>query len=239
MSGVGITDIGAGLRGDLGRILGAPWDTRPPVLAWRGPVAEFRHDAPFDPGEGGVVEVLQVACRDPGPVVARVERHLLTEQALVVTGALGLAQVLARHLNGRPDPWDLIALRLEPGQGVVMARGVWLATLAPFGPAQGMMLTRASTTADLADHLNSASALRETELVELACPVTVALRGQDTEPQTDRPVGFRRTARAAAVPPVRARRRAAGGGGLSDRSAPRPTARRAPTGRRPRPSPGA
>jgi ureidoglycolate lyase len=177
MSGVEITDIGAGLPGDLGRILGAPWDTRPPGPAWRGPLAEFHHDALFDPGEGGVVEVLQVAYRDPGPAVGRMERHLLTKQALVVTGALGLVQVLARDLNGRPDASHMIALRLEPGQGIMMARGVWHATLAPFGRAQGMMLTRASTTADLADHLNSASGLRETELVDLACPVTVALRG--------------------------------------------------------------
>jgi ureidoglycolate lyase len=172
-----IRGIGQGLAADLGRVLGAGWDDRPPGPAWRGPLAEFRHDALFDPGAGGVVEILQVAYRDPGAVVTRMERHRLCEQALVVTGAAGVVQVLARDRGGRPDPASAVALRLEAGQGVVMAQGVWHATLAPFGPAQALMLTRASTTADLAAHLCQGAPLRESDLATLEAPLRLSLSG--------------------------------------------------------------
>jgi ureidoglycolate lyase len=177
MSDIHICGIDQGLAADLGRTLGADWDARPPGPAWRGPLSAFRHDALFDPGAGGQVEVLQVIYRDPGPEVTRMERHLLCEQALVVTGAVGRVQVLARDRGGRPDPESAVALRLEAGQGVVMARGVWHATLAPDGPALGLMLTRASTTADLAAHLSDAAALQESELAVMQVPLRLNLPG--------------------------------------------------------------
>jgi len=153
-----------------GAVLGldpAPADDVPSSF---GAATDFWHVRAFDVGADGEPEVLWVRYRDASLVVARLEAHWCTEQAIVPLG-VPIVQVLCptRGDGSRwPDLERLRAFHVPPGRGICMARGCWHASFAPAGEATCLMLTRSSTTRELAAHLASGAPARETTIVELA-----------------------------------------------------------------------
>lgn len=137
---------------------------------FRSETADFCHEHAFDTG-GGETEIVWLHYRDPGPAIPRLEMHLLTEQVVVPLTGGAIVQILARSLTddpGQPDPASLAALRIEAGQGLCMAPGIWHASLAPDGEVTGLMLTRRSTTRDLVAHLRDGMPASETVIVDCA-----------------------------------------------------------------------
>lgn len=137
---------------------------------FRNDATDFCHEHVFDTG-GGETEIVWLHYRDPGPGIPRLEMHLLTEQAVVPLTGGAIIQILARSLPSaphQPDPASLAALRIEPGQGLCMAPGIWHASLAPDGEVAGLMLTRRSTTRDLVAHLRDGTPATETIIVDCA-----------------------------------------------------------------------
>ena len=131
------------------------------VDAWLGPDSDFWHEHVFDAG-GGEPELLWVRYRSRDRHVGRLEAHLVTEQAVIPLTA-PIIQIVAQG-DGRAR-----AFRVAPGQGLLMRAGCWHATRVEEHPATCAMLTRRSTTLDLAGHLNRGgtlvqSALRDVDL---------------------------------------------------------------------------
>ena len=125
--------------------------------------SDFWHEHLFDAG-GGQPELLWVRYRSREPHIRRLEAHRLTEQAVIPLTA-PIVQILARgDENGAPDLAGARAFRVVPGQGLLMRAGCWHATRVEDRPATCAMLTRRSTTLDLAGHLNEGEALAESVL---------------------------------------------------------------------------
>lgn len=125
--------------------------------------SDFWHEHGFDAG-GGEPELLWVRYRSREPRIRRLEAHLLTEQAVVpLTGPI--VQIVAlSDGGGAPDATGARAFRVAPGQGVLMRPGCWHATRVEGRSATCAMLTRRSTTLDLAGHLNGGERLAESAL---------------------------------------------------------------------------
>jgi ureidoglycolate lyase len=140
--------------------------------AFFSPDSDFWHEHPFDAG-GGEPEVLWVCYRSRDPHVARLEAHLVTEQAVIpLTGPI--VQIVAPdNGSGAPDVAGARAFRVVPGQGLLMRRGCWHASRVEEAPATCAMLTRRSTTLDLAGHLKHGTALEQTLLRDV--DLTLAL----------------------------------------------------------------
>jgi ureidoglycolate lyase len=123
------------------------------------PATDFWREHLFDTGVGGPTDVLWVTYRIDEREVAGLEKHLLTQQALMpLNGAV--VQVVARSgADGWPDPTTLTAFRVLPGQGLCMAPGCWHTTrvLTPVD-VQCVMLSRPSTTLDLVHALQEGRA---------------------------------------------------------------------------------
>jgi ureidoglycolate lyase len=135
--------------------------------------SDFRREHVFVPGvEGGVpgvTDILGVLYRDPGPDVRRLEMYRLTEQS-VVPLMRDIVQVVAlgpQADNRRPDPGTLAAFRVRVGSGICMQPGCFHASFAPWGEARCLMLSRVSTTRDLAAHLERGSKLTESLIFHL------------------------------------------------------------------------
>ncbi|MCD0501676.1 ureidoglycolate lyase [Bordetella petrii] len=135
-----------------GEMLGKPFPARPGVPAFTNAATDFWREHLFDPGQDGVPEILWVNYRASGPVT-HLEKHLLTQQAIVpLTGSI--VHVVARSLpDGRPDLATLAAFAIPPGQGLCMAPHCWHATRVAAQEVACLMLTRQSTTLDLVTHL--------------------------------------------------------------------------------------
>jgi ureidoglycolate lyase len=149
-----------------GWVLGKPPSLTADPAAYTSPATDFWHEHTFDPGKDGDVEVLWVKYRDNDPIVARLEKHYLTQQAVIpLTGAI--TQIVACEApDGMPDLTSVRAFRLSPGIGVCMRPGVWHATRSD--SALCLMLTRRSTTLDLVKHLKHSSMPHETALHEIS-----------------------------------------------------------------------
>lgn len=125
--------------------------------------SDFWHEHLFDAG-GGRPELLWVIYRSREPHIRRLEAHRLTEQAVIPLTA-PIVQILAPgDEDGAPVVADARAFRVAPGQGLLMRAGCWHATRVEDRPATCAMLTRRSTTLDLAGHLNSGKPLAESVL---------------------------------------------------------------------------
>ncbi|WP_144630460.1 ureidoglycolate lyase [Bordetella genomosp. 13] len=129
------------------------------VPVFSNPATDFWQEHVFDAGSGGEPEVLWVRYRSADRVVANLEVHLLTHQAIVpLTGPI-IQVVAASATDGRPDLATLAAFEVPVGQGICMRPGCWHATrIAAAGEVTCLMLTRRSTTADLIAHLAGAPA---------------------------------------------------------------------------------
>lgn len=146
----------------FGWLLGKPFPNGADAVAFSNAATDFRREHLFRPGEGGEVEVLWVSYRNEDRAVATLERHLLTQQAVVpLVGEI--TQILALSLpDGAPDLESLRAFRVPPGMGICMKPEIWHATRSAGSTC--LMLTRATTTVDLIGHMAHGRTPVETEL---------------------------------------------------------------------------
>lgn len=70
-----------------GWMLGKPLPAGAGVIAYTNPATDFWQEHVFDPGPGGEPEFLWVNYRDDDPEIRQMERHLLTQQAVVPLSA--------------------------------------------------------------------------------------------------------------------------------------------------------
>ncbi len=151
-----------------GWMLGQPFPGADANAAFRNAAADFWHAHAFEVGEGGQPELLWVAYRDDASPLSALETHLLTQQALMpLTGAL-IQFVACSGADGAPDMATLRGFRVTPGQGICMRPGCWHTTRSTGGEVLGAMLTRRSTTVDLARHLAHGEPARESTIVQIA-----------------------------------------------------------------------
>ena len=149
-----------------GWVLGMAGPATATAVAYKSLAIDFWHEHIFDPGKDGEVEVLWVNYRDNDPLVARLEKHHLTEQALVPLVGAVTQFVAPDAADGTPDLTRLRAFGLSPGIGICMRPSVWHTTRSE--GAICLMLTRRSTTADLINHLNNAGPSTETTLRDIS-----------------------------------------------------------------------
>jgi len=152
-----------------GWMLGKPCSSEDTVSAFMSPGSDFWQEHVFDAGSQGQPEVLWVTYRVSDPVIAKLEVHHLTQQAVVplVGGIVQL--VAASDAAGNPDLATARAFALTPGIGICMKPGIWHATRTmDAGESTCLMLTRRSTTVDLVSHLVRKAPAAESRLVEIA-----------------------------------------------------------------------
>lgn len=142
-----------------GWMLGKPCDPADPA-SFVSPASDFWSEHVFDTA-GGETEVLWVVYRSSDVEIARLETHLLTQQAIIpLTGTL--VQIVGlSHPDGSLDAESVRAFRVANGQGICMQPGCWHATRVERDAVHCAMLTRRTTTLDLAGHLNAGRALDE------------------------------------------------------------------------------
>ncbi|MGE4435742.1 ureidoglycolate lyase [Achromobacter sp.] len=148
-----VHDLTADAFTAYGWMLGKPIPLGNGVPMFSNEATDFWQEHVFNTGAGGDAEVLWVNYRSAASEIASLEKHLLTQQAIVpLTGAI--IQVVARSAaDGSPDLATLAAFRVELGQGVCMRPGCWHATRVDEAEVTCLMLTRRSTTLDLIQHL--------------------------------------------------------------------------------------
>jgi ureidoglycolate lyase len=153
-----------------GTVLGLEPASPGDVPAYFGAAADFWHVQAFDVGADGEPEVLWVRYRDASLVVQRLEAHWCTEQAIVPLGGPIVQVLCPTRADGSrlPDLARLRAFHVPVGRGICMARGCWHASFARDGEVTCLMLTRSSTTRELAAHLGRGTPARETTIVDLA-----------------------------------------------------------------------
>lgn len=150
-----------------GWMLGKPIPDGNGVPLFSNPATDFWQEHVFNTGAGGDAEVLWVNYRSASPEIASLEKHLLTQQAIVpLTGTI--IQVVAQsNPDGSPDLATLAAFRVPQGQGVCMRPGCWHATRVADAEVTCLMLTRRSTTLDLIQHLNTDACATESAIVAI------------------------------------------------------------------------
>lgn len=150
----------------FGWMLGKPCMTEDEAT-FESPGSDFWSEHLFDT-MGGDPEILWVAYRSREREITRLESHLMTEQAVIpLTGSI--IQIVGCSLeDGSLDAASLRAFRVAAGQGICMRPGCWHATRVEAGEITCVMLTRRSTTLDLANHLNRNGAMRESAFQPVA-----------------------------------------------------------------------
>lgn len=150
-----------------GWMLGKPMPDGNGVPLYSNPATDFWQEHLFNTGAGGDAELLWVNYRSQSQEIASLEKHLLTQQAIVpLTGEI--IQVVARSAaDGGPDLSTLAAFRVPQGQGVCMRPGCWHATRVAVAEVTCLMLTRRSTTLDLIQHLTTDAAASESAIVAI------------------------------------------------------------------------
>lgn len=156
-----------------GRVLGEPFPGKDPASAFSFATSDFWQASRFDPGQDGQTEVLWVTYRNDSLLVSSMEVHWLTEQAIVPLQGGELIHVVAAgdqryHGNERqPDLKTIRAFHIPAGQGVSMNPGCWHASFSTGDEVLCLMLTRASTTRDLVQHLRDGVQATETSIVKI------------------------------------------------------------------------
>lgn len=142
-----------------GWMLGKPCDPAD-TASFFSPASDFWSEHVFDTA-GGQTEMLWVVYRSRDVAIARLEAHLLTQQAIIpLTGAI--IQIVGLGLpDGSVDEASVRAFQVPRSHGVCMRPGCWHATRIEDDEVTCAMLTRRSTTLDLARHLNTGGVLDE------------------------------------------------------------------------------
>lgn len=147
-----------------GVMLGAPPDTTAAPPSFFSNASDFWREHLFDNGTTEETEILWVRYRSQSTEVATLEAHHLTQQAIVpLTGPL-LQIVATSHSNGLPDLTSMRVFRVDVGQGICMNPDIWHATRVTQNEVTALMLTRPSTTYDLAVHLRTGAPITESSL---------------------------------------------------------------------------
>ena len=150
-----------------GWMLGKPMPDGNGVPLFSNQDTDFWQEHQFNTGAGGDAELLWVNYRSQSFEISSLEKHLLTQQAIVpLTGEI--IQVVARSAaDGSPDLATLAAFRVPQGQGVCMRPGCWHATRVTDEEVTCLMLTRRSTTVDLIQHLTTDASASESAIVPI------------------------------------------------------------------------
>jgi ureidoglycolate lyase len=143
----------------FGWMLGKPCDAAD-AASFISPASDFWSEHIFDTA-GGQTEMLWVVYRSRDVSIARLEAHLLTQQAIIpLTGAI--IQIVGLGLpDGSVDQASVRAFQVPRGRGICMRPGCWHATRVEHDEVTCAMLTRRSTTLDLARHLKESGELDE------------------------------------------------------------------------------
>jgi ureidoglycolate lyase len=167
---IAVEELAPDALAGCGTVLGLAPPAPGTAPAFLGAAADFWHVHAFDPGADGTSELLWVRYRNDSLVVRSLEAHWCTEQAVVPLGATIVHVVCPTRGDGSrlPDLERLRAFRVPAGRGICMDRGCWHTSFAPAGEATCLMLTRSSTTRELAAHLAEGAPARETTIVDLA-----------------------------------------------------------------------
>jgi len=163
----------------FGWMLGKPYPSDPSTPAYSHPGSDFWQEHVFDPGSGGETEVLWVNYRDTSLVIRKLEAHWLTQQAIIPLAGAEVVHVVCPGREDDPALPDLDRLKafvITQGHGICMRPGCWHASFVREGEATCLMLTRRSTTAELARHLETGSPASETSIVELAALAGTEIR---------------------------------------------------------------
>ena len=134
------------------------------LSAFRNAAIDFWHQHIFDPGIQGATEILWVNYRNNNPAISEMEVHRLTQQAVVPLNGEIIQVVASSHNFGSLDKSSLNAFRIPVGAGICMRPACWHTTRVNAAEVQCLMLTRQSTTIDLAAHLISGTPLFETAM---------------------------------------------------------------------------
>ncbi|MFL9865584.1 ureidoglycolate lyase [Paraburkholderia fungorum] len=148
-----VQPLTAGAFEAYGWMLGKPFPGDSAASSFASPSSDFWREHLFDAGLSGDPEILWVRYRDREAEVMQLEAHWLTEQAVVpLTGPL--VQIVATSTpDGHPNLDSLAAFEVPVGEGICMRPRCWHATRALQNEVTCLMLTRRSTTFDLAVHL--------------------------------------------------------------------------------------
>ncbi|WP_250469555.1 ureidoglycolate lyase [Caballeronia sp. GAFFF2] len=149
-----------------GVMLGTPALSDDPAT-YLSPASDYWRTHLFAPGDDQPAEILWVIYRKQPATVARLEAHLLTQQAIVpLTGPI--VQIVATsNAEGLPDPATLRAFEIAPGTGLCMHPRTWHATRVEQPEVTCLMLTRPSTTRDLTAHLIQGKSLVESSIAQI------------------------------------------------------------------------
>lgn len=142
------------------------------VAGFSNPASDFWHQHYFQAGPEGMPEVLWVNYRNADPQISELEVHWKTQQAIVPLGGARIIHVVAlsRQNVRAPNPKTLRAFYVEPGQGLCMNQGCWHTTRIVDQESTCLMLTRGSTTIELARHLRGEVQAVETGFAKIeAC----------------------------------------------------------------------
>lgn len=145
-----------------GQVLGRPYLAD--IAGFSNPASDFWHQHYFQAGSDGVPEVLWVNYRNADTDITELEVHWKTQQAIVPLGDVGVIHIVAlsRQNVRSPNIKTLRAFYVEPGQGICMNPGCWHTTRVVSDEATCLMLTRGSTTIELARHLRNETQAQET-----------------------------------------------------------------------------
>lgn len=149
-----------------GWMLGKPYPADASMPAYTNPATDFWREHLFDTGSGGDTEVLWVNYRNTGNV-PQLEKHLLTQQAIVPLTGEVVHVVAGSTPDGAPDLASLAAFVIVPGQGICMAPHCWHATRVTGNEVTCLMLTRRSTTLDLIGHLSHGAPAQESAMADV------------------------------------------------------------------------
>ena len=150
-----------------GWMLGKPIPDGNGVPLFSNSATDFWQEHLFHTGGGGDAELLWVNYRSQSTEVASLEKHLLTQQAIVPLTGVIIQVVASSNADGSPDLDTLAAFRVPPGQGICMRPGCWHATRVADAQVSCLMLTRRSTTLDLIQHLTTDARATESAIVSI------------------------------------------------------------------------
>ena len=152
-----------------GWVLGLPGPSGDSGATFRSAASDFWQAHVFDCGETGQPEVLWVSYRDSASPIRAMEKHLLTQQAVIPLNGDLVQFVACSGADGSPDLATLAAFRVRQGQGICMRPGCWHGTrIGRAGEVLCAMLTRRSTTLDLVRHLAHGEPARESTVAAIA-----------------------------------------------------------------------
>ena len=151
----------------FGWMLGCAFPGQTQTSAFSNTATDFWTQHVFQTGSPEGTEILWVNYRNKDLTVTHLEKHLLTEQAIVpLTGSI-IQLMACSSADGAVDPTTATAFIIHPGQGICMRPGAWHATRSIEDEVTCLMLTRASTTIDLVSHLRDNQHSQESAIVEI------------------------------------------------------------------------